>query len=472
MKYICFTYDGYALPIAYKLMKEGKEVIVGMVHEKSDIVADDEMHTAHEDEGEKRRRLNLYKNILDVRNAWDVIEDMKKIVDRQNYFVLFDFNHLFKFADIVKDMGFHGNFPTKEDYLFEADRDGAKEFVNKNYSNLLVAEKKELKTRKQAEEFLQTNDDIWVLKGYDKSARTIVPDVDDPDLARSQIFEALESFQATYESKGFLLELKIPSVIEITPEKIYYDGVPLAVTLNFENKEIGAGNVGIQTGCAMDLVFPIDMNSRICKIAFPPIVDELAKQHKGLFFWDASVLINKRTGKIYFGEFCSNRPGYHSFFTELAQCSSLDSFFTDVVNKRNPFTLGTVGTSVRLFNFHKEPESCLSMSDLTIDYKPKIEKDLWLWDAYKNLETGKLETTGVDWVLATMTRSDKNIEDAVYQMYKNIDMFSFEGAYYRPKFDYLSLDYPTSILNRINYGLERHLYQLPFDVKIGEIEVS
>jgi hypothetical protein len=55
-------------------------------------------------------------------------------------------------------------------------------------------------------------------------------------------------------------------------------------------------------------------------------------------------------------------------------------------------------------------------------------------------------------------------------MYKSVDGFSFAGAYYRPKSDFLSLDYPTSILNRVNYGLEKKLYQLPFNVRIADIK--
>jgi len=55
-------------------------------------------------------------------------------------------------------------------------------------------------------------------------------------------------------------------------------------------------------------------------------------------------------------------------------------------------------------------------------------------------------------------------------MYKNVEGFSFVGAYYRPKDDYVSLDYSTSIINRLNYGLERGLYRLPFAVKVGDIQ--
>src|SRR5205085_1700990 len=102
---------------------------------------------------------------------------------------------------------------------------------------------------------------------------------------------------------------KIDSIIEITPEKMYYDGVPIGMTIMIENKFIGSGNISFQVGCAGDIVFSADMNEKIHDIAFPPIVDTLAKKHKGLFIWDASLLIDSQTNDVYFGEFCPNRPG-------------------------------------------------------------------------------------------------------------------------------------------------------------------
>jgi hypothetical protein len=248
---------------------------------------------------------------------------------------------------------------------------------------------------------------------------------------------------------------------------MYYDGVPLVTTLNFENKSFGSGNISIQTGCAEDLVFPTDMEDRINKISFPPIVDEMARQHKGLFIWDASILINKRDGKMYFGEFCSNRPGYNSFFTELAQLGSVTQFFEKIVRKESPFSLGTVGTSVRIFNLNRDESEKVS-ANITVDYRKEIEKNLWLWDVRKNLR-GKLVTVGSDWNLAVITGSGKSIDEAVGKMYHSVEGFAFVGAYYRSKDDYLSLDYSTSIINRLNYGLERGLYRLPFNVKVGQL---
>ncbi len=469
MNYIFITFGGMCLPIAEKLQKEGHEVIVGIIDDIKDYVMEEEMRGAKENDIDRKRRLSLYRNILDIQPADKVVEKMKTIKNPHEYFVFFEENDLYRWSAKVIDMGFEGNFPTKEDYLFETDRDNAKEFVRKHYPKLNIPEVKEFTKAADAIKFLEKTEDIWVLKGRDVTANTFVPDISDIELAKRQVIEMLNNFPKIYEEMGFILELFIPNAIELTPEKLYYDGVPIATTLDIENKSFGSGNKSIQTGCAEDLVFPTNMEDRINKLAFPEIVDEMAREHKGLFIWDASLLINKRDGKIYFGEFCSNRPGYNALFTELAQCSSIDTYFDNIVHKKSPFNPGTVASSVRIFNMNEDPKSDNVASDMTVDYKPEIEKDLWLWDVKKN-DRGTLVTVGLDWNLAVITGSGKSVEEAVSRMYRNIDGLSFVGAYYRPKDDYVSLDYQTSIINRLNYGVERGLYQLPFTVIVGEIK--
>src|SRR5436853_3575239 len=101
-----------------------------------------------------------------------------------------------------------------------------------------------------------------------------VPKIDDPILAAHQAIEVLDRDPDSYGKEGFILEVLIPSVIELTPERIYYDGKLIATTIDIENKPIGSGNISIQTGCAADLVFPISEMDRINQVAFPPIIDE------------------------------------------------------------------------------------------------------------------------------------------------------------------------------------------------------
>lgn len=468
MKYIFITFNGLSLPIAYKLQQEGNEVVVGQIEDIKEYVMEEEAKRASESDVNRERRLRLFKNMVRIQPANKVIEQLRQNNHVQDYFIFFEENNLYRWADKVRDLNIHGNFPTKEDYLFEIDREYAKNFVKQHYPKLYTPEVKNFTKVSEAIEFLNQTNDVWVLKGKHDAAKTFVPTMTNTFLAKNQVIEMLTNFPQKYERLGFILELFIPTIIEMTPEKIYYDGVPLATTLNFENKSFGSGNISIQTGCAEDLIFPTELEDRINKICFPPIVDEMAKKHKGLFIWDASLLINKRDGKMYFGEFCSNRPGYNSIFTELALTGSVTKFFEKIVAKESPFTIGTVATSVRIFNLNRDEDTEEVAADMTIDYLPEIEKDLWLWDVRRN-QRGKLVTVGSDWNLAVITASGKSIDEAIGKMYKYVDGFAFVGAYYRSKDDYLSLDYSSSIINRLNYGLERSLYRLPFDVKVGEI---
>jgi hypothetical protein len=469
MKYVFITYNGLALPIAYKLQQEGHEVIVGQIDHVKDYVMEEEVDSATETDFAKKRRLDLFKGMLDIRPANKVIDILLKAADPKNYFIFFEENNLYRWADKIRHLPLEGNFPTKEDFLFEIDRDFAKQFVKEHYPKLYTPDVEEFSTIEQGIKFLRKTKEIWVLKGKDDSAPTFVPDVDVPDLANAQVIDMLENFPYKYQKLGFILEPFIPLALELTPEIMFYDGVPLFTTVGIENKSFGSGNLSIQTGCAEDLVFPTNMEDRINRYAFPPIVYEMAKAHKGLFIWDASLLVSKKDGKIFFGEFCSNRPGYNSFFTELSQAKSVNDFFMTSVEKLPALKPGTVGTSLRLFNMNRDEDTEQISENITVDYKPEIEKDLWLWDVKRN-GNKKILTVGADWNLAIITGAGKSINEAVNKLYKNVDGFSFVGSYYRSEDDFISQDYPTSILNRLNYGLERGLYRLPFDVRVGAIE--
>ncbi len=466
MKYIVFTFDGSGTPVAQHLQMEGQDVILAQVDNPKSLASEDDTEYSLEARSDKEQRLSIFDGVVKKRSAEELLKEMKTYKNPQDYFVFFDTNGLYALAEQIIDLGFHGNFPTREDYLYETDRDKAKEFVKKHYAKLNIARKKEFAHITDAKKFLSDTDEVWVLKGNSDSANAFVPDVDDPVLAARQIVEVMDRDSGMYESEGFILELLIPSVMELTPERLYYDGELLGASVMIENKPLGSGNISVQTGCAADLVFPISNDDRINQIAFPPIVDEIAKKHKGLFYWDASILINKRDGKMYFGEFCPNRPGYNSSLTEYAQCGSVHEFFEKVTQKKNPFTLGTVAASVKVFNLHRNNETQQILDGLTVDFSPEVEKDIWLWDVKRKGK--KLVNTGYGDAIAAITGSGKSIEEAVNKMYRNLEKFSFVEAYYRPKADYLSHGYPTSILNRLNYGMERGLYQIPFNVKVGD----
>jgi phosphoribosylamine-glycine ligase len=460
VRYVVFTFDGYGLPIALQLQREGHDVVVAQVQDQSDVLSSLEANLPDEEAEARGRRLSLYDGILDKRPAWEVVEELEKGTT-QDDFLFFDLNQLFRFSERLQPLGIAGNYPTEKDFLFEIDRESAKRFVNDNYPLVRVGENKRFSKAAEGIRFLKDSDDTWVLKGLEEDARTIVPDVDDVDLARGQIIEALSQMPEDYESAGYLLERMIPGMLEFTPQRVYYDGSHVATLMVLENKELGAGDVGPMTDCAQDLTFLIEEDDRIAEIAFPPIVDEMAREHRGLFFWDASLLIEARTGKIYFGEFCANRPGYNALYNQMSLVGSSSDYFEDVCRGRNPYPDNEVGVAVRVFNLN-EDKGGYPLRNSAIDYKPRAEKDLWLTDVRRVRD--RLRSAGYKDTIGVATGCGKSVYEAARRAHRVIDEFSFEGAFYRPMFDLLSREYKTSILNRIDYGLKRSFYKVGFGI--------
>ncbi len=459
MKYAVFTFDGYGLPIAWQLQQEGCDVIVAQVEDHQDVLSALEKGVAPESEETRTRRLSLYDGMLDKRPVAKVLEELRKSKETSEWFAFFDLNHLFRFAEEVEGLGVHGNFPTADDFSYEIDRELAKNFVDEHYPMMRVAEKHRFKSRSEAKGFLDKTQDLWVLKGLEEDARTVVPDVTDVDLARGQILDALGQHSAEYQSAGFLLELLIPGALELTPLKVYFDGEPVYTAMDLENKQLGAGNVGPMTDCAQDLVFRTELDDKINRIAFPQIVDEMAKRHRGAFFWDASIYADPRTGKLYFGEFCANRPGYNSVYTEITLAGGAAKYFEALVQKKNPHPPNKVSASVRLFNLHTD-EAGYPLKNAAIAYKPKVDEGLWMTDVRQ--KRGRSVSSGYKPDLGVMTGVGHSVSEAASHAYKGVQEFSFEGAYYRPEFDYLSRAYKTSLLNRLEYGLEKSLYRIGF----------
>ena len=83
MKYIIFTCDGYGLPIAHHLLQEGNEVIVGQVINKKTTLTKVESRSNNEESAlDQKRRLNLYKNMIEKVPADVLVRRMKRIKNR------------------------------------------------------------------------------------------------------------------------------------------------------------------------------------------------------------------------------------------------------------------------------------------------------------------------------------------------------------------------------------------------------
>ena len=332
LKYILFTYDGSALAVAKKLVDEGNSVIVAQIQNAS------ELHNGTaEARDSRRKRLSLYDGILEKRDARGAALDGRDAEQGRS------FRHLRpEFALVLCAEGraarlYPGVFPTRQDTEYEDVRTKGKDLARQFWPDLTVAEVHTFRTADEGIRFLDERpDDMFVLKANAEGDLTVVPQSDDAEIARENLIGALTAKRDAYESMGYILELRITNPVEITPQMIFYDGRPVSSHVDIENKPIGAGSVGNMTGCSGNLVFKTRLSDEINRIAFPPKVHEMAKAHPGLFVWDASLLIDARTRKIHFGEFCPNRWGYDSFFTEIAMSEGASAYFEAIVAGRIP----------------------------------------------------------------------------------------------------------------------------------------
>ena len=453
LNYIFISYDGIAYPVAYKLLKEGRTVLIGQLQDIKELKEKDDKP---EKPVVKKRRLESYKGILHKMTMPELISTCAKIKDKDNWFVMCDFNNLWHYAEVFQKMGFtKGLFPTKEDYEGEMDRQKSKELVKKEYPGLTVAPVTEFKKVPDGIQHMTENPDMhFVLKGNADQASTICPTSEHPILSAQEVISELEKDPKIYEQSGFILEEKITKSYEMTPEMVFYDGKPVMATVDIENKNMGAGsNEGYQIGCSQNLVIRIDIESPICKIAFPDYIYKKAKQHKGVFVTDAGLMC--KDGQFYFTEFCSQRFGYDSFFTELAMCDSVSDFFESLVKGENPLKK-KYGAAVRGLNLKKDDDRW-SAGEMNMSWLDEEDKNIWVYDMKK--KDGKTVNVGSGDDLAVFTGSADDIKTAVNKAYTARKAFSFSGVYSRPKEDFMSTAYLSSIPNRFGYAKDNQLFR-------------
>jgi hypothetical protein len=171
-------------------------------------------------------------------------------------------------------------------------------------------------------------------------------------------------------------------------------------------------------------------------------VYKMAKEHTGLFVWDASILFKD---KPYFGEFCANRWGYDSIYTQLAMCESVSSYFESIVKGKNPLKY-KYGFAVRGFN--DDTKDGHYLEDEVMEWMAETDKDTWVFDLKQDKEITNTGYWEID--LVVFTGAGNTVEEALDKAHKAKDNLSFPNITGRPKFDF-NADYPTSLGNRYKF---------------------
>lgn len=452
LNFIIFTHSNTPiLSIAHKLEKEGNRVILGVIEDSNKVLLPDEESEKEKPE-EKAKRLSLYKGIIDKYPADEVVKIAKKIKDKDNWIVLTDSNSNFQYAEKMLEMGFtKGLFPTEQDRKYECDRKLAKDFVKENYKDIKVAEVKSFDKIEDGISFLNDSEDFWVLKSKGDSGITVCPNTEDCEIAKQEIISALEDMTDDYQENGFLLEPRIMQPVELTPQMVWVDGVPIYSSLDIEVKNITQGSA-IQTGCMLMCNVKTELEDRINKIAFPQLIHDMAKERKGIFVWDLSILIDK-DNNLWFGEYCSMRMGYDDWMVELAMSGDDEGskiatpYFNALLYKKNPLRK-KYGVGVRLLNIGSGGKM---VEGGKVEVSDEADPDVYLFEVRSDKE-GSMVSTNYCFDFGVVTGVDDELHEAIEKAYKYVDMVMFEGKFYRSKEDFKSYAYPASILKRLGYA--------------------
>ncbi len=450
MKYIFFIHECYSYPIAKHLQDEGNEIIVGIIDNYGQLRIPN--GTYNEKPQERIQRLSVYDGLVQKKKFQVVMSYLASVPKNKqdDYFFFFDHNDMYNVANMILKMGFkQGLFPYKDNYQFETNREIAKKWAKQHYEEIEIEESVNVKTVKDAIKFLTETDDVYVIKSNGNLAPTYVPKTDDPEIARRLAKFTLQKYKKDYEKGGILLEKKILNCYELTPIMVFYNGKPVYSLVEMENKEFGSGNIGILKGGNQALSIKTELDSRINDIAFPPVIYEEAKKCAGLAVFDAGLYYDG--DNFYFGEFCEQRFGWDGIFSEMVMRDDGKPFvthwFEDIMNGKNPL-INQYGASIRLFSAEgKAEEMAESKDDIPIIWDESVDNNLFV---YRMKKSGNeiVSIGGFDY-LACMTAASDSIDMAVDKVYERIKEFHFDRLYYRPKFDFLSKEYQSSILNRI-----------------------
>lgn len=453
MKYIIFSYDGAIFPIAKQLLDEGNDVHVCHIDRGGDLKVDSWINAA-EDNNKQDRRMSLFDGILKKNSLSSTLNMMKSIKDKENYFIIFDYNILCKISENVLAMGFsNGHFPTTEDYNREKDRKISKDFVKANCPDLKLTDYIEMSSVDEVIKFLKSSKKLWCVKSNGNFGETIVPDKDNLEMAREQVISELNLYRKDYGKEKLILEEKLINPIELIPEIVFYNGKPVYSQVEIETRMFGAGDTGPQTGGNQNIVIRTDLNCRINKIAFPPAIYELAKNRIGVLYFDAGLLYDGKD--FYFLEYAGNRPGWGGIFSEVSACydnnKMSSNYYEGLLSGKNPYKY-KYGSSVSVYSIaiDEKIKGGIPRQDIPIHMNDKAKSNSFLCQTKMN--NGTLVNVGYRWLssapMGYMVGRGNSLNEAVDSVYKNLEGISLKGLYYRPKFDCLSRDYSSSIPNR------------------------
>jgi len=447
--YVIFTYSFDGLTYAYRLKQEGNPVVMAVM-EPSDAgftLKDDN------DRELDKRRISRGDGMVKKFPAATVFRFLKSIEDKEDYFVDFDFNYGSNYAEKIEKMGFKGFFPRKEAQELEKDRQKGQDIVKKNYKLLRLPEEQEFKKVDDALKSIEGTDKTYVVKPNNPDFTCFVPlaDYQDNGAFQQEIKNYFDETKQGLESQGFILQEKVEKPIEVAPECCYVNGAPVALVGCIESKPFGSGDIGPQTGCACDLDFVLEPDSKLVEIGLKDYFP-IAQKDGITNYVDAGILFDQKDGTPYFTEFCHSRKSYNAFLTELSMMPSVSQYFDCIINGVDPFQgpgRKRFGASIRIFNLAQDDDRFVKPELKILGDSPNI----WFTDV--KMVDDDIVTAGYSYETVIVTGVGDSAEEAIQECKKHTKEIILKEMYHRS--DLEDKDQWFNILYRYHWLKEHEL---------------
>ena len=454
-KFYIFTiscYELLGLGLAIRLQNEGYDTTLGLIEPE---LEEDTFDV--KDDGYKKKMEFLEKTGTGlIKKEWAKTL-IPKIYEepKESTYIIFDLDYGYIIADAFRKSGYKVLNASKIGNKLEKDRDGTLQLLKK----MGIDSPNKMKFGKgqvdKAIEFLEERDELYVLKSDNLDVITMVA-----EQSNEELIDKLMAEKKDIDKEPFLLQERVEG-IEGCTETWYYDGKPMFSNMDIEVKDKYNSISPPQCGCAYDLNFPIDLDSKV-RMETNAKMDAFVKKYmgKGAVVLDLAWIYNRAEKKYWALEVCGSRFGYNGTYCLLATVPNVGQMFMDWMDgKEIEGHFHGYGASLRIFNDGEK-------KDVMVNIPDEFEDNIWLWDAYK--KGGKIYTSGNESV-GMISCAGENPESAFAKCTEVFEKMFMSTKFIRD--DYF--DIQNAALPLARYSLLKHLkmfetYVRPEENKKGD----
>lgn len=426
MRFIVVTSDYAGLGFAVRLQQEGHDVILATNPDPT-AIAEPEACTRYRRVGEGLVRKESLPDLLAVRERY-----------RDAYWI-WDLNHSVEENETLRTEQFRILGGGRHAYTMEHDRQACLNFTGQ-YG---LAAPLSVRFDHPAEAILfckEHPDTAYVYKpDTGDKFETFLPESEDPAEANQELQGHLRSLEENHGAKSAFLLQERKDGVETNVEVWFQQGEPVFAFMDLECKRRHVQDLGELTGCALDYVFTIPIDSR----AVSASIEKLAPAYRAMKytgFADANYIAAK--DGVWFLEKCE-RLGYNAhpnLFWNLARDGAGETFAALVDGRFEPNFAEGFGASVTMSTKENSPPG------KSIQFPSKLERDLYFYDVYRRNDlflTAGFDNNGD---VLVVTGYGFTMPTAWEAVMKKASEVRFPYRYYRPDGD--QTNYPSSPIRR------------------------